>query len=74
MALLLDTTSPLTIRCATIQDIAAGLAYARQEGLALGADDGVLLDLCALQPCGGSLGCSPASGAPTSRPSRPSTG
>ena len=49
MALLLDTTSPLTIRCATIQDIAAALAYARQEGLALGADDGVLLDLSALQ-------------------------
>ncbi len=49
MALLLDTTSPLTIRCATIHDIAAALAYARQEGLALGADDGVLLDLSALQ-------------------------
>ena len=49
MALLLDTTSPLTIRCATVQDIAAALAYARQEGLALGTDDGVLLDLSALQ-------------------------
>ena len=49
MALLLDTTSRLTIRCATVQDIAAALAYARQEGLAIGAGDGVLLDLSALQ-------------------------
>jgi FAD/FMN-containing dehydrogenase len=48
MALLLDTTSPLTIRCATVEDIAAALAYARQEGLALGGE-GVLLDLSALQ-------------------------
>jgi hypothetical protein len=42
MALLLDTTSPLTIRCATVEDIAAALAYARQEGLALGGEGGVL--------------------------------
>ncbi len=49
MALLLDTTTPLTIRCATVQDIAAALAYARQEGLALGGEGGVLLDLSALQ-------------------------
>ena len=49
MALLLDTTTPLTIRCATVQDIAAALAYARHEGLAVGGEGGVLLDLSALQ-------------------------
>ena len=49
MARLLDTTTPLTLRCATVQDIAAALAYARQEGLALGGEGGVLLDLSALQ-------------------------
>jgi FAD binding domain len=49
MALLLDTTTPLTIRCATVQDIAAALAYAREEGLVLGGEGGVLLDLSALQ-------------------------
>ena len=46
---LLDTTTPLTIRCATVRDIAAALAYARQEGLAPGGEGGLLLDLSALQ-------------------------
>ena len=49
MALLLDTTTPLTIRCASVLDVAAALAYARDEGLALGEEGGMLLDLSALQ-------------------------
>jgi hypothetical protein len=49
MALLLNTTSPVTFRCASVQDIASALAYARREGLAVGEEGGVLLDLSALQ-------------------------
>ena len=49
MALLLDTTTPLTIRCASVLDVAAALAYARDEGIALGEEGGMLLDLSPLQ-------------------------
>jgi len=49
MALLLNTTSTLTIRCESIQDIAAALGYARQEGLTIGEEGGILLDLSPLQ-------------------------
>ena len=49
MALLLDTTTPVTIRCSSILDVAAALAYARDEGLAIGQEGEMLLDLSSLQ-------------------------
>ena len=48
MSLLLNSPeTPLTVRCASVQDIAPVLAYAREAGLALGEEGGIVLDLSA---------------------------